>query len=311
MIRVEQLSFAYDGNEVLHHIDVHLPVGSITGLIGPNGAGKSTLMRCIAGLEMPSAGRVLLEGMPIADDPRAAFAKLGYLPDLFGLPPGLSVVQCLSYAAASRGLSEAQLPAAVGETAQLLGLGSKLEHRVGGLSRGQKQRVGIGQAIIHRPRFLLLDEPASGLDPEARHDLSQLLLHLQSNGMTLLVSSHILSELDEYCSHMLVIRNGRIQAHQPLHGGQEAEQTLLLRTAGAASWLEAVCALPPVRHGEVHRDGLLLHLEAGEAARITLLREAVRLGVPFSEAVVLKNTLLQNYQDSIHAQASGAGHANR
>ena len=171
MLTAQNLNFHYDSHQVLHNINVELPNGSITGLIGPNGAGKSTLMRCMAGLECPSSGEVRLGGKPILANPRESFAQLGYLPDIFGLPEGLSVIQCLTYAAKSRGVSDGDLAHARGSTVQLLGLSDKLYSRVSNLSRGQKQRVGIGQVIIHRPKFLLLDEPASGLDPEARHEL--------------------------------------------------------------------------------------------------------------------------------------------
>ena len=252
MLTAQNLNFHYDSRQVLYNINVELPAGSITGLIGPNGAGKSTLMRCMAGLECPSSGEVLLGGKPILANPRASFAQLGYLPDIFGLPEGLSVIQCLTYAAKSRGVSDGDLAQAVGSTVQLLGLADKLYSRVSNLSRGQKQRVGIGQVIIHRPKFLLLDEPASGLDPEARHELSLLLLQLQREGMTILVSSHILSELDEYCSHMLVIKQGQIQAFQALHGeAQPATQTVRLRFAErTAAELEA--AVRELAHPPAH-----------------------------------------------------------
>lgn len=228
MINIENLYFHYDERQVLHDISVQLPQGSITGLIGPNGAGKSTLMRCMAGLENPSSGKVLLDGQPVLENPRESYAKLGYLPDMFGLPQNLTVLQCLTYAASSRGVPEKNLPEILSETVQLLGLEDKLGSFISELSRGQKQRVGIGQVIIHKPKFLLLDEPASGLDPEARHELSLLLLKLQKEGMTILVSSHILSELDEYCSHMLVIKQGKIQAFQALQDENTDRQTVRL-----------------------------------------------------------------------------------
>ena len=106
MLSAQNLNFHYDSRQVLYNINVELPAGSITGLIGPNGAGKSTLMRCMAGLECPSSGEVLLSGKPILANPRESFAQLGYLPDIFGLPEGLSVIQCLTYAAKSRGVSD-------------------------------------------------------------------------------------------------------------------------------------------------------------------------------------------------------------
>ena len=307
MLTAQNLNFHYDSRQVLYNINIELPKGSITGLIGPNGSGKSTLMRCMAGLECPSSGEVRLNGKPILANPRESFAQLGYLPDIFGLPEGLSVIQCLTYAAKSRGVSDGDLAHALGSTAQLLGLADKLYSRVSNLSRGQKQRVGIGQVIIHRPKFLLLDEPASGLDPEARHELSLLLLQLQRDGMTILVSSHILSELDEYCSHMLVIKQGQIQAFQALHDERQPEtQTVRLRFAdgAAADWAAAVRELPAVQSVSVSAagDALQVMLPAGDAAGAALLRELVQRQLPVCALERVRTSLLESYQNTLNIQ---------
>ena len=121
MINIENLYFHYDERQVLHDISVQLPQGSITGLIGPNGAGKSTLMRCMAGLENPSSGKVLLDGQPVLENPRESYAKLGYLPDIFGLPQNLTVLECLTYAASSRGAPEKNLSEILSETCSTFG----------------------------------------------------------------------------------------------------------------------------------------------------------------------------------------------
>lgn len=306
MIRVQNLDFHYDDIQVLFDISVELPQGSITGLIGPNGAGKSTLMRCMAGLESPSGGSVILDGRPVLENPRASFAKLGYLPDLFGLPDGLTVIQCLTYAAKARGLPDRQLHDLLTETVYLLDLQDKLYRKVSGLSRGQKQRVGIGQVIVHRPKFLLLDEPASGLDPDARHELSKLLLKLKHEGMSILVSSHILSELDEYCSHMLVIKNGRIQAFEALHEEITERQSVLLRLTGLdAGMLDIIKRTAGVRNAQLQDNAVIVILDAGDEARATLLRNLIEQDLPLNEASVVKNTLLQSYQNSLHARQNG------
>lgn len=301
MISIQNLDFHYDARQVLHNINLSLHSGSITGLIGPNGSGKSTLMRCMAGLEQPSRGVVCLQGKPILDNPRASFAQLGYLPDIFGLPEGLTVVQCLTYAAKARGLPDNQLAKAVSETLNLLGLQDKIYERVNALSRGQKQRVGIGQVIVHKPKFLLLDEPASGLDPEARHELSLLLLKLKAQGITILVSSHILSELDEYCTHMLVIKQGKIQAYQALHDTQTITQTVSLKFAQLSHQdKQHIQQINFVQQIKWQSDSVWVTLPQGEEWRVALLRELVRRGLPLSEAQVMKTSLLQSYQNSLN-----------
>lgn len=301
MINVQHLDFYYGNTQALYDVSVELPQGSITGLIGPNGAGKSTLMRCMAGLEIPTSGDVLLDGLPILDNPRDSFSKLGYLPDFFGLPDGLSVIQCLTYAAKSRGIPDARLPDLLLETVRLLNLEHKLYAKVSDLSRGQKQRVGIGQVIIHRPKFLLLDEPASGLDPEARHELSLLLLKLKDEGMSILVSSHILSELDEYCSHMLVIKGGRVQAFQSVKDDVNEDQTVSLQFVGLDEAIfERVRNTEGVKQAEWNNHAVTVILDAGEEARAALLRKLFEQNLPLSEAAVIKASLLNSYQNSLN-----------
>ncbi len=301
MINVQHLDFYYGNTQALYDVSVELPQGSITGLIGPNGAGKSTLMRCMAGLEIPTSGDVLLDSLPILDNPRDSFSKLGYLPDFFGLPDGLSVIQCLTYAAKSRGIPDARLPDLLLETVRLLNLEHKLYAKVSDLSRGQKQRVGIGQVIIHRPKFLLLDEPASGLDPEARHELSLLLLKLKDEGMSILVSSHILSELDEYCSHMLVIKGGRVQAFQSVNDDVNEDQTVSLQFVGLdESIFERVRNTEGVKQAEWNNHAVTVILDAGEEARAALLRKLFEQNLPLSEAAVIKASLLNSYQNSLN-----------
>jgi ABC transporter, ATP-binding family protein len=301
MINVQHLDFYYGNTQALYDVSVELPQGSITGLIGPNGAGKSTLMRCMAGLEIPISGDVLLDGLPILDNPRDSFSKLGYLPDFFGLPDGLSVIQCLTYAAKSRGIPDARLPDLLLETVRLLNLEHKLYAKVSDLSRGQKQRVGIGQVIIHRPKFLLLDEPASGLDPEARHELSLLLLKLKDEGMSILVSSHILSELDEYCSHMLVIKGGRVQAFQSVNDDVNEDQTVSLQFVGLDEAIfESVRNTEGAKRAEWSNHAVTVILDAGEEARAALLRKLFEQNLPLSEASVIKASLLHSYQNSLN-----------
>jgi ABC-2 type transport system ATP-binding protein len=216
MISVDNLTFDYPGTRALDGVAFALAPGSITALVGPNGAGKTTLLRCIAALERPVAGTVRVNGVDALADPRACHRHLGYLSDSFGLYDELTVRQCLWHAGAIRGLDRVQQAAAAQKSAQRLGIDDRLSQRAGTLSRGLRQRLAIAQAIVHSPQVLLLDEPASGLDPEARHALATLFVRLRDEGMTLLVSSHILAELEEYSTGMVVLRGGRVVDPTPL-----------------------------------------------------------------------------------------------
>lgn len=210
MIAVDKLIFEYPHLRALDDVTFNIASGSITALVGPNGAGKTTLLRCMAALEQPVKGSIVIDGIDVLEQPRACHRIIGYLSDFFGLYQRLTVRQCLHYVARAQGITAAACETAIIDVCRQLHIEDRLDMRPGELSRGLRQRVAIAQAIIHKPKVVLLDEPASGLDPEARHELEQLFLGLQGQGMTLLVSSHILAELESYCTDMLVLREGRI-----------------------------------------------------------------------------------------------------
>ncbi len=323
MIEVSQLVFEYPGHRALDGVSVRIGAGSVTALVGPNGAGKSTLMRCIAGLEQPLSGQIQVHGIAVQEQPRQVHRHLGYLSDFFGLYDRLSVRRCLQYAALSMGVEAAQAPQRAAHVAGQLGLAELLERRPTELSRGQRQRVAIGQAIVHQPRVLLLDEPASGLDPEARASLSQLFRQLQAQGMTLVVSSHILSELDEYCTHILSLRGGRVESHEALQGN-----TGIAPTAPAGAQL-ALYALELAPSPQATDAGLRQRLQQllpdtalapdaitpaqpvqlwlpGDAReRADLLARLVQAGLPVASLAPVRERLQDRYARGPQAQATG------
>lgn len=196
MIEVKNLIFEYPTKRALHDVSCVIKTGSITALVGPNGAGKTTLIRCIVGLHGPFSGQVLFDGVDVHEHPRDCHRRMAYLSDFFGVYEQLTVRQCLTYTARAYGVSGDQVRTVVEAAAERLKLTDRMREKAGALSRGLRQRLAIAQAIVHEPEFLVLDEPASGLDPEARQSLSMLLIGLRDAGMTLLVSSHILAELE-------------------------------------------------------------------------------------------------------------------
>jgi ABC-2 type transport system ATP-binding protein len=309
MIHVNGLIFDYLGHRALHGVSIDIPKGTVTALVGPNGAGKSTLMRCIAGLDMPLSGHITVGGIDVQEHPRKAHTKLGYLSDFFGLYQDLTVAQCLTYAAASQRIPEHLVADRVKEVASNLGISEKLNSLASNLSRGQRQRVAIGQSIVHMPEVLLLDEPASGLDPEARADLSLLFRKLQAQGMTLVVSSHILSELDEYCTHILSIRDGRVSKHDSLattaNGAEGALKTLLsIKIASPAPQLEALLAGYEVVHLDLTASTqTTLYMPANDmAARVELLAKLTGAAVPVFSFTEVRTSLQASYEH---------GHANK
>jgi ABC-2 type transport system ATP-binding protein len=299
MIRVQHLSHDYPGVRALIDASFTLEAGTITALVGPNGAGKTTLMRCLCGLERPFAGAIEVDGIDVIEEPRRSHERIGYLADFFGVYEALSVARCLEYAASANGLREG-LEARIRTTADELGLGNRLDQAAGTLSRGLRQRLAIAQAIIHGPRVLVLDEPAAGLDPEARHSLAELLKSLQARGMTLLVSSHILAELEQYATHMLILEAGRVRELRSLAPVANAGRRLLLElTTQDALALRVLGAQPGV--SEVRQEGQCLQFgfSGDEAAQGALLRELIQQGVPVAGLSVERTDLQQIYLDTL------------
>jgi ABC-2 type transport system ATP-binding protein len=295
--RVEGLRFEYPGVRALDDVSFTLAPGTVTALVGPNGAGKSTLLRCMAGLETPAAGRIRIDGVDVLEAPRAAHRGLGYLSDFFGVYDALTVRQCLAHAAAIH--QDADATRDVERTAARLGLGDRLGASAGSLSRGLRQRLAIGQAIIHGPRLLLLDEPAAGLDPEARAALAVLFRELQAAGMTLVVSSHILAELEEYSTHMLVLRAGRIVEQRavgaPGDGGVPSRRLRVRLAAADPRLAPRLAGTQSVSALEAHDAQAAFDFGGDLGQQAALLRELVAEGFAVASFEEARASLQDSY----------------
>jgi len=283
MIEVHDLVYEYPSVRALKGVSLHVGPQTITALVGPNGAGKTTLLRCLAALEDPYSGSVRVGGHDTRSEPRAIHALLGYLPDFFGLYDALSVRRALTYTARSRGIAPALAATAVEKAAGRVGLLDRLDVKAGDLSRGLRQRLAIGQAIVHEPKVLLLDEPAAGLDPQSRRDLSSLLVMLKEAGMTLVVSSHILAELEDYCSEMIIIEDGLIVGGQAIKVKDVARPRYILEIATARSdlrdFLDARAGLDVIEADDYH--ALITH-PRNATSRARLIRDLLSAGFEVS-----------------------------
>ena len=193
-------------------LSIEVPTGSVYGLIGPNGAGKSTTLSILASVLTPTSGSARVAGCDPVTNPRGVRRRVGYMPDVLGVYDNLSVQEYLEFFAAAYSLPRAGWKGLVDGLLELVGLEVKRTAMVESLSRGMKQRLALARALVHDPEVLLLDEPASGLDPRARVELRVLLAELQSMGKTIVISSHILSEMEEMCSHIAIMEAGRLLA---------------------------------------------------------------------------------------------------
>jgi len=210
VIELIHLRKEYDDLVAVQDLNLTIQPGEIFGLIGPNGAGKTTTIRMSCGLLAPTTGRALVNGIDVAEEPERAQQSIGYLSDFFAVYEDLKVWEYLDYFAHAYKVADSEIPTRIAEGIEQVSLEVKRDAMIGGLSRGMKQRLGIARAIIHRPKLLLLDEPASGLDPKARLDLRNLLRSLRDQGTTILISSHILTELEGFCTSIGIMEKGRM-----------------------------------------------------------------------------------------------------
>jgi ABC-2 type transport system ATP-binding protein len=307
MIDVQHLVFEYPGIYALNDVSLSIRRGDVTALVGPNGAGKTTLMRCLAALDQPISGSIHIDGLDVLAHPRETHRRIGYVPDFFGLFPELTVRQSLHYYARAHGVEGAALEPALRKAAQRLQLEDRLDQKTRTLSRGLSQRVAIAQAIVHGPEVLILDEPASGLDPEARKHLADLFHDLQADGMTLIVSSHILAELEAYATSMVIMRAGRVIEHQTLGSPTEASAQLTLSLSEVR---ESLTEILQAQAGisRVTGDGTTasFHFAADKDAQHALLRRLIEQGLPICAFGEERANLQEAYLTTMRAMGEDA-----
>jgi ABC-2 type transport system ATP-binding protein len=198
------------GTPVVRDLTLSVPRGAVYGLVGPSGAGKSTVLRVLATVLRPDHGAVRVDGMDAYDDLRAARARIGYLPDAFGVYEALTVREYLDFYAALFGVPSRQRRRAVDDLLELFRLTGRRDTPVGTLSRGMRQQLGMARCLVHDPDILLLDEPAAGMDPQARLELRDILAELARLEKTILISSHLLPELAEISTYLGLMRQGQL-----------------------------------------------------------------------------------------------------
>ena len=284
VIVMEKLRKEFDELVAVNDLEVVIPEGEIYGLIGPNGAGKTTTIRMSCGLLEPTNGKVFIAGVDVHEEPERAQQFIGYLSDFFSVYEDLKVWEYLDYFAHAYKMPGAAIPARIDEVISHVGLEVKRDALIKGLSRGMKQRLGIARAIIHQPKVLLLDEPASGLDPKARLDLRNLLRSLRDHGATVLISSHILAELEGFCTSIGLMEKGRMIRSGTIEEITAAESRYRVVRLGwlgdAASTVEAKLRANPQVSGLLVQDGQAVFRFAGTQEELAVvLAELVAAGV--------------------------------
>ncbi len=284
MLRVEGLQKRYGNFLAVRDVTFELEPGAIYGFVGPNGAGKTTTMKIIATLLKPTAGRAFIGDVEVTANPAAARQRLGYMPDFFGVYDDLKVTEYMEFYADCHHVPRAGRRQLIDDLLELVNLAHQKDAYVDSLSRGMKQRLCLARCLVHDPDVLILDEPASGLDPRARVEMRELLHELHRMGKTILISSHILAELSELVTHVGIIHDGRLVLSGPvdevLRQAQGA-RVLEVRVAGelepAAELAGNVAGVTDVR---IENGRFRVAMDGDDQAVAALLAALVGGGVP-------------------------------
>ncbi len=288
IVRTEGLVKRYDGTLAVAGIDLSVEQGEIFGLVGPNGAGKTTTLRILATLLLPSAGTAEIAGMSVTRNPDQVRRVLGFMPDSFGVYDDMKVWEYLDFFARCYGIGPADRRRMINDLLELVDLGRKRDDYVQTLSRGMQQRLCLAHALVHDPLVLLLDEPASGLDPRARVELRELLRELRSLGKTILISSHILPELEELCTSVAIVDRGQVLAQgrvadieRRLRFGAVLRVRLLLEGEALETARDRFAQDADVASAVLLADGTIeIGFRGDDAASARLLSESIAAGMP-------------------------------
>ena len=282
LVEVENLCVRYGRLEAVKSISFRIAEGEVFGFIGPNGAGKSSTIKVLATLLRPTSGTARLQGVDIPSNPLRIRRRIGYVPDFFGVYEDLTVDEYLHFFAAAFRIHGRKRRGVVEDVLALTDLTGKRRDQVDALSRGMKQRLSLARVLLHDPALLLLDEPASGLDPRARIEIRELLKELRKMGKTILISSHILHELAHLCTRIGIIEAGRLVAEGSI---QDIYQKLALQrvihvqlATPHDGLLDKIRLLPGVKELETQLDRIAIRLNEQELAVEDLLENMIKLG---------------------------------
>lgn len=282
MLEIRELTRSYGSFLALDHLNMTIGDGELHGFVGPNGAGKTTTMRILATLLRPTSGSAALDGVDVVRNPRQMHRLMGYMPDFFGVYDRLKTWEYLDFYARCYGFGYKERLQMIDSLLELVNLTDKRESYVDVLSRGMKQRLCLARALIHDPKLLILDEPASGMDPRARAEMKNILRTLKSMGKTVLISSHILPELSEMCDALTIIDHGKLVFSgtvEALGEYMNGNAPVVIRLADDAGMETVQRATALIRQqpgvtgvGREAENTLTVALEGGDAEAAQLLR---------------------------------------
>lgn len=308
MIETRNLTKVYGNLTAVADLNLKIEEGDIFGFIGPNGAGKTTTMRILVTLLEPTRGTAFINGLDVRKNGKKVRRQVGYMPDFMGVYDDLKVFEYLEFFAAAFSIERKKRKSIVEGVLELTDLQAKRSATVDSLSRGMQQRLGLARVLIHDPKVLILDEPASGLDPRARIEIRELLRELKRMGKTIMISSHILSELEEICDHVGIIEHGRmvfsgtLEEIRPRLGIKSKVRVKVAKNQDKA--VELLSALPQVRQVRVIDDYISVTFREGKDSDGIIARTLVKgdLDIIFlqPEQLKLDDAFLQLTKGIVH-----------
>jgi ABC-2 type transport system ATP-binding protein len=296
MIELRHLQRHFGQTRAVDDVSFAVYPGQVFGYIGPNGAGKTTSMRILATLDLPTDGDALIDGFSVLDDPDRVRRRLGFMPDYFTTYANVNVREYLDFFARAYQLRGPKRTGAVDRVMDFTGLDALAAKPIDGLSKGMKQRLCLGRALIHDPAVMVLDEPAAGLDPRARIELREMIRKLASAGKTILISSHILTELNAICDRVGILERGKLLAvgsveeieRQCRRPHERVEVRLLGGAAALGDWL---AAQPGASQLQVNGEAVKFVHEGGRESQAALLRSMIEAGFPVVAFAAERQTL--------------------
>jgi ABC-2 type transport system ATP-binding protein len=283
MIELVEFSKSYGEFQAVQPLNLKIEAGELFGFIGPNGAGKSTTIRFLATLLKATSGDGFVAGHSVSKQPMEVRRAVGYMPDSFGVYDGMKVWEFLDFFAVAYQLPRARRKQVIPDVLELLDLSHKRDDFVNSLSRGMKQRLCLAKTLVHDPPVLILDEPSSGLDPRARLEVKALLKELRRMGKTILISSHILTELADCCTSIGIIERGQLLMHGPIddvYRRIRRNRHIQIRFIdGMDAGLSIIRSQPETRNVEIQDHQVTVELEAGDEQVASLLKQLVAAGV--------------------------------
>lgn len=309
MIETVNLTKCYGNLQALVNLNLKIGPGDIYGFIGPNGAGKTTTMRILATLLEPTRGQAFVDGKNVLTQGKEVRRAVGYMPDFMGVYDDLKVFEYLEFFAAAFDIPSKQRKSIVEGVLELTDLEGKKNAAVDSLSRGMQQRLGLARVLIHDPKVLILDEPASGLDPRARIEIRELLRELKKMGKTIMISSHILSELEEICDYVGIIEHGQLVFSGTLEEiwkklGTHSKVRVMVIPEHKEKAIELLNAVPEIEQVTEQKSYLLVNFSDGQIAGNVVAKTLVRGNVDIisiePEKLKLDDAFLQLTKGMVH-----------